>query len=119
MNVTYLDTFYLSTIILMMIYYFRSKIYLFIWVALLNFSMLVTNAIICSVFTRKVIVIIYVVSVMLVYICQYIHATSSKYSRKTDKINPFLGNKKMLPFFAWMVFNLVAKLIFKLVNSKG
>jgi hypothetical protein len=105
----------LSISILFYHYYLRSKIYIFLWVAILNIILLTSNLLTITERNTKLIVAVYVVVVIFVYILKnnitVIEQEKSNYIYKLNNIKHH--NKKMLlPFMLWLIFYISVNILF-------
>lgn len=113
MKVTHFDIFHLSTAVLFLIYYYRSKIYIFIWIALLNIIMITAGKITISNFNGQLAITLYVLLVLSVYLYKhkYVLLGKSIIQTKDNKLNA--NDNMVIPFLIWIAFNIVVKIFFK------
>lgn len=117
MNITELDIFHISTAILLFSYYHRSKIYLFIWIALLNIIMVATSKFTNNVLQAKIIISSYVLLVLSVYLykLRYTLLGGDISQAKEYKLHAYNSGKNtmILPLLIWLAFNIAVRIVYK------
>ncbi len=118
MNITELDIIRFSASLLFCYYYYRSKVYLFLWLAILNLIVLTSNRLVNEMWRLKLIISVYVVLVLFLYLYKnrglLLRNIKDENKFKLD-MNHIYYKKMVLPFLIWLFFAIAVKLVYKVI----